>query len=349
LRVLLLNDRRGERDAIARALPSESYRIEAMAEESVALAAIARESPQVIVVSVPAKGGPDLIRRLRGADGSGQAYVVALLEATPTGKEISNLIAAGAHDIMRRPFIEAELLERVKAPRRWLRWAHSVTKPAAFDFSAALDFTALNVWKSIGCVVAEDLGQMAGQSFSVGEGWPRQFDGNHRGATIPMSLAGDQLELRVSIVVDSRSLDWLREALLGDAGAALDAVDDALRELANTAGGAIKRAALGESVVLTTGLPVSDASVAIPAGCASWSLNLDDGLVSIAVVVEIKRLQNQRVPASKLTEGMVLAHDIRNEAGILLVPAGSRLTATSALKLAKMLGASFFLEVAPAA
>ncbi len=348
MRVLLLNDRRAERDAITRALPSESYRVEAMAEESVALAAIARESPQVIVVSVPAKGGPDLIRRLRGADGSGQSYVMALMEAAPTGKEISNLIAAGAHDIMRRPIIEAELLERVKAPPRLLRWAHSVTRPAAFDFSAALDLTALNVWKNIGCVVAEDLAQMAGQSFSVCEGWPQHFTAD-RSATIPMSLAGDQLELRVSIVLDTRSLSWLREALLGDPEAALDAVDDALRELANTSGGAIKRAALGESVVLTTGLPVSDARASARPGGSCWSLNLDGGLGSIVVAVEIKRLQNQRVPASKLTEGMVLAHDIRNEAGMLLVPAGSRLTTTSALKLAKVLGPSFFLEVAPAA
>jgi hypothetical protein len=46
---------------------------------------------------------------------------------------------------------------------------------------------------------------------------------------------------------------------------------------------------------------------------------------------------------------MVLVHDVRNEGGVLLVPAGSRLTSTSAAKLAQMLGPRFFLEVAPAA
>jgi DNA-binding response OmpR family regulator len=348
LRIVLLNDRRTERDAILRALPQE-YRAEAMGEESAALAAISREAPQVILLSVPAKGGADLVRRLRGADASGQAYLVALLEAAPAGREISNLIAAGAHDVMRRPIIDAELLERVQAPTRMLRWARAVTKPGTFDLTAALDLTALQVWKNIGCVVAEDLAQLASQPIAVCEGWPKRFDSNCRSASIPMSLAEEQLELRVSIVVDGQSSCWLRETLLGNPNAANDAVDDALRELANTAGGAIKRAALGESVILTTGLPVSDVAAAVPARHACWSLALDGSLGSIALIAEIKRLQNQRILASKLTEGMILAHDIRNESGILLVAGGSRLTTTSANRLAQMLGPRFFLEVAPCA
>jgi hypothetical protein len=37
------------------------------------------------------------------------------------------------------------------------------------------------------------------------------------------------------------------------------------------------------------------------------------------------------------------------DGGLLLVPAGSRLTGTSAAKLARLLGDSIYLEVAPAA
>jgi hypothetical protein len=53
------------------------------------------------------------------------------------------------------------------------------------------------------------------------------------------------------------------------------------------------------------------------------------------------------VPSSQLAEGMILAHDVRTEAGILLAPSGCRLTGTTAAKLAKMLGPRFFVEVAP--
>jgi hypothetical protein len=139
--------------------------VEAAADEHAALAAIVRESAQVIVFSVPAKGGPDLVRRLKGADCSGQAYLLAVFDSGPTGKDIQNIIAAGAHDFLRRPVLDAD----------------------------------------------------------------------------------------------------------------------------------------------------------------------------------------QRVPASSLAEGMVLVHDVRNEGGILLAPAGSRLTSTTAAKLAQMLGPRFTLEVASAA
>ena len=123
---------------------------------------------------------------------------------------------------------------------------------------------------------------------------------------------------------------------------------DALRELANTAGGALKRAALTESVALTTGLPVDDNAARFPGKHICWSLTLQDG-GCFAVVGEILARGNERISAAKLAEGMVIAHDVRNESGILLVPAGARLTSTSALRLAAMLGPRFFLEVAPAA
>jgi hypothetical protein len=137
--------------------------------------------------------------------------------------------------------------------------------------------------------------------------------------------------------------------LLGDENADPAAADDALRELANTASGTFKRAAACENIVFTTGLPVSGSKETFPGNSSCWCLSLGSGLGCLALAVQIVERENQRVPASKLTEGMVLAHDLRNEGGILLVPAGSRLSGTSAARLAKMLGDSVYLEVAPAA
>jgi hypothetical protein len=122
-----------------------------------------------------------------------------------------------------------------------------------------------------------------------------------------------------------------------------------LRELANTAGGALKRAALAENIALTTGIPFSETPAPTLQAHDCWTLKLDTDDGCLALVGEIRERANQRVAASKLSEGMILAHDVRNESGILLAPAGSRLTATTANKLAQMLGPRFFLEVAPAA
>jgi len=348
VRIVLLNDKRQERDAMLRALSQATHQVEAVPDESAALAAIARDAPQLILFSLPAKGAPDLTRRLRGADASGNAYLLALLESSATGKEVSAVAEAGVHDFMRRANWEAEMLERVKAPTRLLHWAHSLKKPAAFDFSAGTDIRSLQVWKCLGGHVAEDLWQMVGQSVDVEEGWPARFASSVRSATIQMSLASEQLEVRLTVAADDVTVDWIRSALLGDPNASNDAVDDALRELTNTAGGAIKRAALAENVAFTIGLPKTNATAPAREGAATWRLTIEGGSGCLAVVAEIRSLGNQRVQASKLAEGMVIAHDVRNESGILLVPAGARLTATSAARLAKMLG-STFLEVAPAA
>jgi len=349
MRVLLLNDRRAERDAMVRALPQDTYRVEAVADETAALAAIAREAPQVVVFSVPPKGGQDLTRRLRGGANAAEAYLLAVVEATPANKELSNLITAGVHDFMRRPFADVELLERVKAPERLLRWSRSVSKPCAFDFSAALDVGSLRSWRNLGSLVAEDLGEMAGQAFAVTPGWPTHHPADALCASIPMSLAGDQLELRLSLVADAGALAWLRATLLGDPAASDDAARDALRELANTAGGALKRAALAEGITLTTGIPRDDTASRFPGKHLCWSLKLEAGAGCLAVVGEIRNRSNERISAAQLAEGMILAHDIRSEGGVLIVPAGSRLTATSANRLAAMLGPRYFLEVAPAA
>lgn len=349
MRIVLLDEKKLERDAMMRALAAAKYHAEGVGEESAALAAIAREAPQVVVFSVPSKGGADLVRRLKGADSSSQAYLLALFDAAPSTRDLAQVLEAGAHDFFRRPVVDVEFLERLKAPGRLVRWARSLATPAAFDLSAPLQVSRLKAWASLGELVAGDLSEMAGEAFSTTNTWPAQFNNDLRGATIQMSLAGEQLELRVSIIVDSNALSWVKSNLLGDPNAPAEAADDALRELANTAGGALKRAALAENVSLTTGIPSTEKFSVPSSACASWSLLASSGECRLAVVGEARQRANERVAASQLSEGMVLAHDVRNEGGILLAPAGSRLTSTSAAKLAKMLGARFFLEVAPPA
>jgi DNA-binding response OmpR family regulator len=348
VRILLLDDKRTEREAMMRALLQGKHRVEAVADVQGAMAAMTREAAQVIVFSVPHKGGAELVRRLSAADTSGQAYLVAIFEPSPSNAEIQHIVASGAHDFLRRPVQDAELIERINAPTRHLRWAHAIAKPAAFDFFAEVDVSRLQAWKNLGLLVADDLTQLAARAFTVSGGWPERLPGEGRGATIPMSLAGDQVEVRVSIAVDSTALHWLKTALLGDPAASNEAADDALRELANTAGGAFKRAALLENITFTTGLPRTEPNACVLGEHARWTLTIDGGDGCITLGAEIRKLANQRVSASNLSEGMVLVHDVRNDGGILLVPAGSRLTGTAAAQLGRLLGSRFFLEVAPA-
>jgi CheY-like chemotaxis protein len=347
VRVLLFDDRRSERESLAKALPAASWQIETVGDETAAIAAMTREPPQVVVFSTPARGAGEAVRRLRSFDASGQAYVLAIVDGPSSQKDLATLIAAGVNDFIRRPVSEAELIERVKAPTRLMRWVRSVVKPTAFDFSTPVDVARLQAWQNLGAVIADDLSQLVGQTFTVSGGWPADYSSAVRGATIPMSLAEDELEVRVSIGVNAEAASWLGSAVLADPNANEAMLDDALRELANTAAGALKRSALCENVTLTTGIPVNEA-LANVAGHSTWTLTLPESGVSITAVGEIRSKENQRVAATKLSEGMIVAHDVRADGGLLLVAAGSRLTSSMAAKLAKVLGSRYFLEVAPA-
>jgi hypothetical protein len=338
MNVIVVNDKKAERDSIVLALQKASISAEGVADAKTAVASIVREPPSVAVVSWPASGGADLVRLLHGADPSGQMFILALL------------VAAGANDFMRRPLLETELVARTQAPGRHLKWATSVAKPGVFDFSAGPDLTRTAMWRNMGALVCGDLCSMVGQTPEPAPGWPKTFARDLRGATIAMSLASDQVELRVSVMADRPTVLWLGESLLGEASPGDAAIDDLLRELANTAGGAVKRAALPESITLTTGLPTNTSTVRYEgAGVQCWTLPLDGAKSRLAIVGEIRKRENQRVAASSLREGMVLAHDLRTESGALLVAAGSRLTSTAAQRLAQVLGPRFFVEVATAA
>jgi hypothetical protein len=246
--------------------------------------------------------------------------------------------------------IDAELVARVQAPVRLFNWAKSVTKPIAFDFSSATNLTRLAMWKTMGEIVGTDLAQMIGDDGPIRPGLPKTFPPDPRGATIPMSLASDQVEVRVSILVDGTALQCLGAILLGDRDAEEAALNDVLRELANTAGGAIKRAALPEGIVLTTGIPSNENTVQLQGDrVQSWTMPIEAGKACLVIVGEIRVRENQRVAASELREGMVLVYDLRSESGTLLVKAGSRLTSTTAARVAQMLGPRFIVEVACAA
>lgn len=348
MRVLVVNERRSERDAILKALPRATYAVEAVADEPSALAAMRRETAQVVIVAPHGKEGPELLRKLRSYDASGCAYILALVDSAPLQKDLCDLFASGVNDFLRRPLCDAELIARIKAPPRRLGRSPSAAKAMTLDFSAPVDVTGLRALQNLGCAIAEDISQMVGQGISASEGFPEGFQEGLAAATIPMSLADARVEIRVSVVVDDRAARWFKGAVLGNPDAGDDARDDALREFANLAGGALKRRALAENITLTTGIPLTE-QFALSHGQRAWSLSAAEPGACIVLVAEVRSKENQRVAATALSEGMIVISDVCNDGGLLLVPAGSRLTSTSAARLGRLLGSRFFVDVAPAA
>ena len=298
-----------------------------------ALVEITHQAPDVLVVDVATGEALGHLRRLACAIPK-SIYVISIISGSLPGRACASAVAAGSHDVICEPYGAAELHARVDVHRRLRGWAVEASSRHATK-APANTLAALRAWDYLGVVVADDLEAMFGQPLEVAERWISVGPGS-RLATIAMTQASAQLELCVSIVADRPALAWLGQTLLGDAGAPCEAIDDVLRELANTAGGALKRAALVEGPVLSTGIPrpAYRCRVATPVRGAGRCRSMAR---SLAVMGHQRRRANRRVGAKRLMEGMVVVSDVRNQAGVLLLPSGTRLTMTTAQRLSNLL------------
>ncbi|QFG21409.1 response regulator transcription factor [Actinomadura sp. WMMB 499] len=113
-RILIVDDEPAVRDALAGSLEFEGYRTVAAADGVAALAAVARERPDLVVLDVlmPRMDGLTACRRLRAL---GEPVPVLMLTARDmVGDRVTGL-DAGADDYLAKPFELDELLARVRA------------------------------------------------------------------------------------------------------------------------------------------------------------------------------------------------------------------------------------------
>ena len=119
-RVLVVDDDRAIREALARALQLEGYAVVAATDGGAALEAIRAERPDVVVLDVmmPRIDGLTVVRVLR-AEGD-LTPVLMLTARTETSDRVAGL-DAGADDYLAKPFELDELLARLRALLRRAR------------------------------------------------------------------------------------------------------------------------------------------------------------------------------------------------------------------------------------
>jgi DNA-binding response OmpR family regulator len=327
MRILIVSEDIGLRSGLVAALES-TRRMPIASDVQHATVEIQRLVPDVVIVHVASLVDLAVISSLSALDPSGSMYVLALLCPQLSGRAVAGAVAAGCHDVLRMPYSREELSMRIDARQRLQRWSG-----ASHNHDAKP--SPLRAWQYLDTVVVDDLESMLCRGLQLTEkrmpvAPSMQF------ATIPMTLASEQLDLCISIAVDLATRQWLGVAMLGDETASSDVIHDIMRELANTAGGAFKRAAHHERSTLTAGLPVdSDLSSCGP-DARYWEIETEDGGV-LGLVADVRRRPNRRVPARRLAEGMVVVENVCNGAGVLLLPSGTRLTSTTAERLSRLL------------
>ena len=117
MRILVVDDDPGIADSLERALRREGYVVAKAADGELALAAVAAEPPDAMIldVAMPKLDGLSVCKRLR-ADGNGVPILV-LTARHSLGDRVAGL-DAGADDYLVKPFALEELLARLRSIMR---------------------------------------------------------------------------------------------------------------------------------------------------------------------------------------------------------------------------------------
>jgi CheY-like chemotaxis protein len=351
MQVLIAGSSLEEREQLTKHLVAERYTVTVANDAATALAEIDRSSPDIMVLDWALRGMPtaELLKEIRKGEREKHLYIVAIMSA-PTPVAIGAAFAAGVDDVIRRPLAKEEIVARVGALGRIKHWSsRMVGLSGVMDWSGGTDFSTKRAWKEADLHINEDLMGMLGCTMDVTTDEPSPSF--VAAAEIPLSLTDDGLEVRLRIALDGPSLAEIGKIIFGGEEMPADAMDDVVREFANTAGGSFKRIALEDGIRLTTGIPLTlplvDCNAKVTSGLArEFLLAMPGSGVRIGARLVVVPRPLDRVTANKLREGMVLARDVRTEAGALLVASGTRLTEATVTRLARILPPTTLVQVA---
>ncbi|MPY85731.1 MAG: response regulator [Actinophytocola sp.] len=114
MRILVVDDDRAVRESLRRSLEFNGYNVELASDGQQALAAVANDRPDAMVLDVmmPRLDGLEVARRLRSG---GDDLPILVLTARDTVSDRVSGLDAGADDYLPKPFALEELLARLRA------------------------------------------------------------------------------------------------------------------------------------------------------------------------------------------------------------------------------------------
>lgn len=199
----------------------------------------------------------------------------------------------------------------------------------------------VRIFSEVESIVAKELGELLGAALHQSKTTTSKSLSHT--SVISLTLAAQHLQMQLGIGVDEQTHNHLSELLLGG-DTTLEAICDALREMANTAGGAIRRAALDDGMSFAMGLPSNENVFASEQRRRGFAITDANGLY-LECVVTVTTNAPTRLEVSELREGMVIMSDVVDESGVVVVSAGSSLTETTAARICTVLGPGSQVEI----
>lgn len=353
MRLLIVDPNRTERANTLRLIPADLHEIKLAVDAAEALNLLEASTFDVVLVESTMTGttGDELVKRIRARESDTHVYVV-MTASRPIAGDLKTAFAVGADDFVRKPLNRDELLSRMDGPTRIRRWAQVVyNSNISADFGAQTDITETAMWSTMSTTVCSEISDMLGFQFAPGPA-DDPLDGSTYAAQLPLSIASEQSELCLAVGLDDASAAILAEAMFGGPADAV-AIRDMVREIANVAGGALKRLAVAENKSLTTHVPTETDRDTFRHECPlarrHWIAVCEGGPLALRFEMELRLREPKLVRIASLREGMVVATDLRNPKGALLMKSGTRITESHLGGLARCLGADSCIEVLEAA
>lgn len=295
--------------------------------------------PADVLVLDPACLGPAPLETLAQLKQREDPPFVLAVVSRFSPKGLAALLDGGVDDFARVPLSLDELLVRIRRVRA--RAGRTVVVPT--DTMAA----RMAHWPSLAnlpAALARDFREFTHLAFDAAPASAEPVP-QGVGATLCLTHPDGVTEVTIGVEMSHDLGGAMVMAVLG-LPSDRNVLSELLREVANLAGGAAKRCLLQDGVAFTTGLPVErDVSTARAAGAAllEWELVAPEGRIKCSVAMT--RVVRLNLPLASLKEGHVVAREVRSPSGVLVAPAGARLTRAAIAMMVKALPPDAFVEI----
>lgn len=295
--------------------------------------------PADLLVLDPSSLGPSPLDVLADLKRRKDAPFILAVVSRFSPKGLAALLDGGVDDFARVPLSLDELLVRIRRVR--------VRAPRAVQ--AATDGMAAGTtnWPSLARLpdaLARDFREFTRLEFAS-QSAQREPLVDGVAATLCLTHPDNVTEVTVTVQMGQDIGGAMVSSVLG-LPPDRNVLSELLREIANLAGGAAKRCLLQDGVAFTTGLPTErEPSVEAPAGSVllEWDLVAPEG--RIHCMLSMTRVVRLNLPIAALKEGHVVAREVRSPSGVLVAPAGARLTRAAIAMISKSMPGGAFVEI----
>ena len=333
MRILIADDDLTLSAGIARNLAAAGHSVEVVAGGKRAIARAIEEPVDVLIVDwlLADLDGLAVVRHLREKGGCRPA--ILMLSPLTQVEARDYALKSGVDEYLTKPTTVAALFAGLQAATIAAAQSRSLTNLRPSD----LRLVTTPLWMSLGTQITGHLRGCTGILKLESRRAEPLYGDQEISASLGMLDSEQQVEFDISLACSRTSGARLAHAMVQ-----IDDADDAtireiLSELCNNILGFAKASLRGHGFAFTLSVPEGedgDDGEDTAKFSASTNATIEGAGVRLWVEARIRPPTSCIVKLGELKENMVLLEDVKNDAGALLLPAGTRITAAAAQRMA---------------